>query len=126
MLEVTTERQTTTTAPQSSLIPSPSECILTTLRLKTAEQTLLKINYSKVFFLSFEKREFRRGGDLTWERHRHQVGKTSFECYGLKFSSPTATIKMFKILRCHQIHIINIYQYHCQCMERKKLKMHTS
>ena len=78
------------------------------------------------FFLSFEKREFRRGGDLTWERHRHQVGKTSFECYGLKFSSPTATIKMFKILRCHQIHIINIYQYHCQCMERKKLKMHTS
>ena len=50
------------------------------------------------FFLSFEKREFRRGGDLTWERHRHQVGKTSFECYGLKFSSPTATIKMFKIL----------------------------
>ena len=90
LLEVTIEKQTTTTVPQSSSIPSPSDCISTTLRFKTAEETLLKSNYSKVFFWALKKREFRRGGDLTWERHRHQVGKTSIECYGWKISSPAS------------------------------------
>ena len=56
LLEVTIEKQTTTTVPQSSSIPSPSDCISTTLCFKTAEKTLFENQLYESFFLSFEKK----------------------------------------------------------------------